>query len=166
MEINFKENIDAARQYLEFENNISAYNWSDLYDKYRKGEILFPEYLLLVHPALVKSEFHKHPVFFSNADILNEIYGKHTFESRNTRNLKCQAEQIWGYKCTCESHIEKDHYFPYSKGGPTLQENLLFLCKTHNRMKGSDIHLYSWSKGKPSWFDELLDKIVSYLVIG
>ena len=167
MEINFIGNIDIARRYLKFECNISAYNWRDLYIKYKSDKIDFPEYLLLVHPRLLQSELDKHPVFFGQKkEILNEIYGPHTFASRNTSNLKCQAQQIWGYECTFESPIEKDHFFPYSKGGPTLQENLLFLCKTHNRMKGSDIHLYSWSKGKPIWFDELLDKIVKYLIVG
>lgn len=72
----------------------------------------------------------------------------------------CQSSLIWGYKCHfANSHLEADHLFPYSFGGPSIGQNKVFLCTMHNHAKAADVHLFPWEKGEPVWLSDILERI-------
>lgn len=53
--------------------------------------------------------------------------------------------------------------FPYSLGGQTVAENRITLCQWHNRLKGSDVHLYPWELPLGSWVEKVLLNIAAHL---
>jgi hypothetical protein len=76
------------------------------------------------------------------------------------REQGCQCRLIWGYDCVLtQQGLEADHLFPYSFGGPSIGQNKVFLCTLHNQAKGSDMHLFPWEQGEPTWLPEHLERI-------
>jgi hypothetical protein len=45
--------------------------------------------------------------------------------------------------CDEKQHLNVDHIQSYAKGGQTTIENLQILCGTHNRLKGTQVNLFS-----------------------
>ena len=50
-----------------------------------------------------------------------------------------------------EGAMEYDYLFPFALGGPTIARNRVPLCREHNAIKGSDVHLFPWEQGEPPW---------------
>ncbi len=72
----------------------------------------------------------------------------------------CQSDVVWGYKCPLtEESIESDHFFPRALGGPAIGTNQVWLCRTHNQWKGSDLMHYPWERGAPEWLDRQIERM-------
>lgn len=75
-------------------------------------------------------------------------------------NDRCWSRLVWGYECPRSGNLHLDHHWPYSKGGPSLAENGIWLCAMHNRAKSDDIHLYGWTEDRwPSWVTMRLEHL-------
>ena len=109
--------------------------------------------LALLHPDHYKKL--SLPDYLSKKNY-QQIRGKRSFNSRNSITTKCQASIIWNYECQNKTEIQADHLFPYSMGGPTIEQNRINLCKYHNMVKSSDIHCFPWNETR-QWIDPWLD---------
>ena len=76
-----------------------------------------------------------------------EIYEEERLRLQSLRravpaNLRHQIFERDGFKCTaCGSteNLAADHVIPFSKGGPTVIENLATLCRSCNSKKGARV---------------------------
>jgi hypothetical protein len=147
------QRLAEANKYLCYLNYSLQHGWLDQYARYKSGSLEFPESLALVHPH-----------HYRNLESSDKIRTNRSFErgpSVSSRN--CESNRIWGYKCpidiTEHKKIEADHLFPYSLGGPSTGENIIFLCKMHNLCKGSDFHFFPWESGPPAWLSSTINRI-------
>ncbi len=101
------------------------------------------------------------PPHHSVDSIQKVIQGDRNFRGK-LASKACTSKYLWGYDCEFNSDIQKDHLFPYSLGGPTVNGNMLGLCRYHNMVKSSDVHCYPWEDfgvwAEP-WLDLQIDKL-------
>jgi hypothetical protein len=148
------ERNQRARDYVCFlvEARQGKYGWLDVYELYRERGLPFAQALVLVHPMWYEDAHEKNTC---------PIRGPRNFDHVVTVANSCEAHRFWGYNCPEDpgNRLVRDHYFPYSLGGPTSPENLLWLCELHNGMKGSDIHILNLASENFLWFDQILPRI-------
>ena len=151
-----------ASEYLVLETKLNSISWKNLFSVYKEAGLSLPKKMILIHPLLISKELKSKGHGVNEIeDLKTFIYGSRNFKSKINHGITCQSESIWGYRCCFEeTEIHRDHYFPFSKGGPTDVNNQLFLCKTHNELKGSDLHGFNWEEGEPLWFPKTLSRIV------
>lgn len=94
------------------------------------------------------------------ADQTSLIRIRRTFDMKSAEQ-QCQSAWYWGYECPfgTDAAMTADHVFPYSLGGITEGTNLLWLCEVHNRIKGSDVHVFPWERGVPPWVPDVLSRV-------
>jgi len=102
-----------------------------------------------------------HPDWYQSEVIIGrDPRGSRFFSTNPPGGQTCQSAAIWGYTCQLYDHdLVADHLFPYSAGGATDSRNLVWLCRWHNSIKSSDIHLVDWDSVDCTWVDDLLDRI-------
>lgn len=129
-----------------------SWEWEASFALYCRGELTLVRAVALVHPA-----------HYEGLAKMEVICGPRNFPGEvGQARMECRAELLWGYRCPLSRpKIVLDHLFPYALGGPTIAENKLLLCDTHNLMKGSDLHVYPWERGEPSWLKSRLTSIAS-----
>jgi hypothetical protein len=111
--------------------------------------------MLLAEPRWVGHIYH---------DPVTHLCGARRFDG--DADGRCDAHLLWGYECTFpRGETEADHLFPRWLGGPTEPTNRLVLCKTHNRSKAGDIHLYPWEDDLPEWLLPRIGKIGAALAV-
>jgi len=95
-----------------------------------------------------------------------EAQGSRTFPSLAIPDAACDAAVIWGYPCDLArmSRTQSDHLFPYALGGPTIAANRLRLCQVHNRVKGTDVHLFPWESGEPAFLSRHLERLARLIL--
>lgn len=153
---NLVDRISAAVKYLRHVEDLSSREqWADAYTRFRSGTMEITEVLALAHPC-----------HFREVRDAESIRGPRLFTERNSAEwCRCQSSRVWGYECPMISDsYQADHLFPYQAGGPTIADNRIWLCPTHNRVKSSDIHLFPWEEPVPDWVDERLASIASRLL--
>jgi hypothetical protein len=149
--------ISTAEEYLIAYEKLSQESWLGLYVRYSNGELTLPQSFVLVHPQYYEDVEQKNGV---------QIRGKRQFEPDVSRySLSCMAAEVLLTECLLNTYemVESDHLFPYSLGGPTLPENQIFLCPSHNLMKLAGIHLFRWEQGEPGWLDPAIKRIYRLL---
>lgn len=153
MVINFENRISKSKNYLKKLNKNLSSNWATLYSQFELGELDLWDKLSLIHPDFIRRLAI--PVYSSEEIIIKQVQGNRSFSQQNG---VCQAKLIWGYHCSLKSEAcHGDHLFPYSLGGPTISDNKLLLCRYHNMVKGTDIHLLPWEEEyRFSWIDNYL----------
>ena len=134
--IDFSFRINSAARYHDF---LSKHLDADWFETLKSVEMDhksgIPEVLVLIHPR-----WHKELSFQSSSD----PRGVGSFSAANSR-AKCRSKEIWGYVCPYEnSSIHIDHTFPFSRGGATINDNAMYLCREHNLSKSTDLHLVPW----------------------
>jgi hypothetical protein len=102
-----------------------------------------------------------HPDWFDPDNKVGEDpRGPRAFRVNFPNGQQCQSSVIWGYLCNfSDSDLVADHLYPYSAGGSTDSRNLVWLCRWHNSVKSSDIHLIDWDSVDSGWVDDLLGRI-------
>jgi len=131
----YKYRVNAARQYIVELHEALRMGWRYYYNnlelKYYKDNCTYINAMVLLHPWL----FDMYPATL-------ELRGSRNFSRNELKAIdKCAAEHLWGYSCSYEHYeLAADHVFPYSLGGVSTTENMLYLCKFHNAMKSNDIH--------------------------
>lgn len=51
---------------------------------------------------------------------------------------ECEWSKLAGRTCSLPpERLQADHVWPYSLGGPTVPDNLAWLCETHNALKSA-----------------------------
>lgn len=144
--------ITTAEKYLELIDSPLSGTWSDL-RTYAVATRDLPMALALVHPEHWRE--HIPPQF---------LLGPREFRAQVLRGTRfCNAVDYWGVPChrsdDPDREIVADHAWPYSLGGPTVPDNIRWLCRRHNAAKSSDIHLYPWEALWPTWLDGLLERV-------
>ena len=148
----FSNRIKTGEEYLRIIDEPLPAPWTEL-----RAEAMIqrnlPMALSLVHP--------QHWEEFAN---VQEVLGPRAFRAPTLRGTQyCSAEDYWGVRCTTpntrRAQIVADHSWPYSFGGPTHVANIRWLCRRHNAVKSSDIHLYPWEGLWPDWLAITLDKV-------
>lgn len=77
---------------------------------------------------------------------------------------RCQSVDLWGYECPLtEEGFEADHLFPRSLGGPATAANQVWLCRVHNQWKGTDLIHFPWERGRPSWLDQQVERMATFV---
>ena len=117
----------------------------------------------MVHPDFIRS-IHL-PSHVNHDALIRDIQGYRSFKQENG---KCQSKLIWGYECPIHSLLcHGDHLFPYSMGGPTISANKLLLCRYHNMVKATDIHLFPWEEkeNRLIWLDSHIKNIANRISI-
>jgi hypothetical protein len=100
-----------------------------------------------------------HPGWLSNIEKHRAGLGLTAFGAEPSRGL-CGAKSLWGYDCPLgEQTIESDHVFPKALGGPADGTNQIWLCRLHNRWKGSDLLPFPWEDGEPRWLSDQVARI-------
>lgn len=142
-----QERIILAREYLRASVKFRDRDWLSQYDIYLRGGFSLAETMTLIHP-----EYYNHTSIKRRRSFSVEV---------GMSGIHCHSELIWGYKCDLllNESLHADHLFPYAWGGPTDADNKIYLCRIHNQLKGSDIHLFPWEHGKPVWLDRVLRRI-------
>ena len=150
MDLNFRillvaKYFKALRPYI-FEQ--PSTDWETQYQSYTSGLLTYPECMILVHPKVIDDNS-------ANLELAPlEIQGPPRFAQSNLNSHQCRIDTVFNYRCGDSVVLEKDHFFPYSLGGPTTGENFIVLCEHHNRLKGNDYHWFPWEifSQPPSWF--------------
>ena len=127
-----------------------------MYERYLGNLLSLPELMVLIHPK-----------FYEDYCINNDPRGKRKFEPEIfTSATRCQSKLLWGYDCKVQYSIkfQSDHLWPYALGGATVSENKKILCEIHNSFKTSDIHLFPWEEGLPSWYSQIIESIKKILL--
>jgi hypothetical protein len=150
------QRVAAAHQYLRFLHEPTATSWQELYARYRDGQMSLMESMTLLDPQWL-------PAGLSQI----EAQGPRVFPAATIVDAACEAAAIWGYPCDLPrlSRTQSDHLFPYALGGPTVAANRLGLCDVHNRVKGTDVHLFPWERSEPSFLSAQLARL-SRLIVG
>lgn len=166
--------FEVAQRYLLKLVECNQRGWQNSYNsikgkEYTEDVVLTK--LALLHPmlylSLLPEERHNKATNFQE-----KIQGKRIF-TLPSKEIKCSGIELWGYECPLLSEpLVMDHDFPYSLGGPTDNAlNKRVLCRWHNMIKGSDIHIFNWEKlfadirfshinKRPHWIEQQLDKII------
>ena len=144
--------IATAERYLELIDSPLHGDWIDL-RSYALASRDLPTALALVHPD-----------HWSEHAQARAILGPREFRAQTLRGTRfCSSADYWGAPCRRRDNpdavVVADHAWPYSLGGPTVQDNIRWLCRRHNAAKSSDIHLYPWDGLWPTWLDALLDRV-------
>jgi hypothetical protein len=124
-------------------------DWLELHARFKVGSLNTTEMLAMIHPD-------------HYADRVNQelICGPRVFSAEVVRKGgSCASLQLWGYECPLGVANDADHLFPYSCGGPTDPRNLVLLCRTHNRMKNDDVHVFPWEQAMPTWVADVVERI-------
>lgn len=141
-------NFVSAHEYLRWLSRAQE-PWEELYAAYLRVPTLSVA-AGLVHPMWYAEDGRVAP---------EDPRGPRRFPETND-SLPCRAVRIWGYECDLESQrTQRDHVFPFSAGGPTEARNLIPLCRWHNQVKGSDVHVFPWTEGIPAWMHDHLKRI-------
>lgn len=144
--------VEAARRYFAFLEKTRDMTWAALHEMYRRRELEPPEAMALVHPRYYEEL----------GRAAESVRGPRGFEKFGAiTGRRCEAERIWGYLCPSlgTEPLCADHQFPYSLGGPTVAQNIRYLCQAHNRMKSTDIHFYPWEAGAPQWLPDAVGRV-------
>ncbi len=152
-----KIRIERGEQYLLALEEFRNWEWGEILAEYRDGRLALPQIMVLMHP-----DFYA----VREAQVGMSIRGPRSFSTTAGQHAaSCMADRIWLLTCPLRrSEVQADHLFPYSLGGPTLAANQLFLCPAHNSAKGSDVHLFPWERGEPSWLAMQVEKIRKLLL--
>lgn len=147
-----KERIVRAEKYLKLVDSTPNGDWGELRTSALAEQDL-PTAMALIHP-----------VHWTDHVEGKELQGPRGFEVRELLGSRsCNAADYWGVTCSRKPpkfKIVADHAWPYSLGGPTVPENIRWLCSMHNAAKSSDIHLYPWEAASwPTWLNDFLDKV-------
>lgn len=140
--------VASANDYLQALARTLRLDWLDAYRQYTEGTLTLPESLALVHPEC-------YPELQDGVD----VRGDRAFSPiRNKHGLRCRSDLVWGYWCNLDTDpvLAADHLFPWSMGGPTVSTNQILLCRYHNLVKSSDVHVYPWERGEPQWLKGVL----------
>ena len=152
-----KFRFETAEAYLISLEKFVDCEWPALYNCYLAGQFSSAEIFALIHPDR-----------YLNYEILQEdVCHKRVFpHGRLRHHEKCGAALLWGYECNNQtgSNVHADHLFPYSLGGMTSADNLLYLCQVHNRIKAADVHVYPWERAAPFWLDTMIIKINKFVI--
>jgi hypothetical protein len=106
--------------------------------------------LCLIHPDWFEPEIK----------IGDDPRGRRAFSTIPPVGQVCQSNAVWGYDCSIDDGmLVADHLYPFSAGGPTESRNLVWLCKWHNSVKSSDIHLVDWEAVDCRWVDDLIIRV-------
>ena len=147
-----EERIERGEEYLLALERFRDWEWRELREAYLAGRFSVPQAMTLIHPDFYRErERRTHWT----------IRGPRRFSSNAGQHATCMSGHIWLKRCSLgrPEIMQSDHLFPYSLGGPTIAANQLFLCPVHNRAKASDIHLFPWEEGAPSWLPDQIGKI-------
>ncbi len=146
--------ISLAEAYLIALRDLSASDWLNLYNQYRRGQLSLAESIAICHPRYYGELMDA---------AVSDIRGPRRFGVETVANwMHCGSKRIWGYDCPMHvagGDLAADHLFPYAYGGPTDPDNKLYLCPEHNRLKGCDVHTFPWNVGEPHWLRGLLARI-------
>lgn len=146
-----------GREFLRAVIEARLWDWDAVYARYQAGELSTYEALALAHPMHYESTAG----LVADDTTRCRVRGQRRFPSEpRRRGLRCRSDQVWGYECpNVGAAPVADHLFPWAFGGPTLATNLVYLCDVHNRVKGSDFHLYPFFEALPPWLDGVLGRI-------
>lgn len=147
-----RQRIQTAERYLELIDAGFVGSWHDAYrDVLVSGDLVLG--LALIHPE-----------YWSGSAAERALLGPREFRVptlRGTRN--CASADYWGAPCPSagreDVEIVADHAWPFSLGGPTVVGNIRWLCRRHNAVKSSDVHLYPWEGLWPGWLSDHLRKV-------
>lgn len=143
----------AVAYFLTLQAIGSLHDWRNLYDNYLLGLLPVESAMALVHPRLLK----EHDQWVEGRRIFNE--------RESSEWCRCQASLVWGYDCPFDfEEFQADHLFPFAFGGPTVTENKVWLCPTHNSVKSADVHLFPWEAAQPAWLDPQIRVIAAQLL--
>lgn len=146
------ERAEWGHRYTRALSLMEQTTWFELMEIYKAGDLGDVESLVLIHPEWYDGA-RQRP---QNCP----IRGGATFGLLPTKGQICQSDFIWGYSCPLTSRdLHCDHVFPWSLGGPTVPENAVWLCESHNRAKGADWHLTAAPISGLRWFTETLQRI-------
>ena len=118
---------------------------------------------------LIMPLIHQDFLFDSENKCIRKIIGytkTSHFSSNITMNDNCKIHQIDRYGDSCifndypdiRKKCHADHFWPYSLGGPSKQENRLLLCEYHNGSKSNSILDVFWER-YPIWLNSYLEEI-------
>ena len=143
------ERASLTQLYFESLPRLRRLSWSEADNATRSAT--FPERLVLVHPDwLSDAEF---------GSKIELVQGERAFSGSISGTAKCESQVIWGYACSIEDTIQRDHLWPYALGGPTKPGNFIYLCRLHNYLKGVDVHCYPWDEAESRLLIWLEDQI-------
>jgi hypothetical protein len=157
MVINYQFRIDSTKTYIDKLRANLSIGWNSIYKMYNNNELNYIDKVTMIHPDFIKS-IHL-PNYITHGMLIAEIQGERLFRKESG---KCQSELIWGYECPLPPTLcSGDHLFPYSLGGPSIAGNKLLLCRYHNMIKGTDIHLFPWEDhlNRLRWVDSQIDAL-------
>ena len=151
---------DTIRSYLTLRESSLKYGWKGYFRRLESPDAL--DMLALIDPEHLRelcggnnNEFEK---------LQRKVQGARAFSIPGAVSSHCASRELWGYDCPLDSTIHFDHHFPYSRGGPTVPQNRIFLCEFHNSLKGGDVHCF-FSEGIPtssiSWIKQQFFKMQS-----
>lgn len=148
----FVTRIGMAERYLSIIDSDLHHSWQEL----RQNALIcrdLPAALALVHPQ-----------HWEGQTTPDRMLGPRAFRTPTLNGTRyCAAADYWGIQCPTRGNrnvaIVADHAWPYSLGGPTHVANIRWLCRRHNAVKSSDVHLYPWEGLWPDWLNELLGKV-------
>ena len=148
--------------YLRCYEESLGVSWLRAYEKKWTPSWLPVTSTWIARMALIHPSHYEKPLQGAKCSVRgNRTFGK----SRGDRRGQCCAEALWGYSCALTvgelAELHYDHVYPWSFGGPDLPSNIQLLCKMHNELKGSDLHVFPWERGEPSWVSLMLAKIQS-----
>jgi hypothetical protein len=144
--------IATAEKYLELIDGPLSGGWGEL-RAYAVATRDLPIALALIHPE-----------HWGDRVRASDLLGPREFRAQVLKGTRsCNAADYWGVLCHRHHDpnldIVADHAWPYSLGGPTVPDNIRWLCRRHNAAKSSDIHLYPWEAPWPTWLDGLLGRV-------
>lgn len=155
MTLDLSLRLNSAHSFFNQMAVLQSLDWLSEYERLQAINFPVPETMTLLNPR-----------HWNHIAPRDAVLGKAQFSNVELSDAKCDGIKIWGYECPLDSQaIHIDHVFPYSLGGPTILENALFLCATHNIAKSADIHLIPWEEGF-SWMPGLLAKIFQLIKRG
>jgi len=107
-----------------------------------------PILLALVHPD---EYFDQRGEDFSKS--FETPHGKSKFPNTLILDEDCQLNELrFGLTCpyAYSSGVQMDHYWPHSLGGPTSNDNMVYLCRKCNQQKSSSPFYYNF-EAVPTW---------------
>ncbi len=144
----------SAMKYFEYLMLTSTKDWLELYTEWEEKKTVELG-LALISPRIFKQ-------YLSIDDFTQFQHSTQhvrNFSTRSAGHSVCNSFKLWNYYCPLarmdDNALVPDHLFPYAEGGPTIAENCIWLCRTHNTMKINDIHVYPWEE-YPPWLDNML----------
>jgi len=112
-----------------------------------------PDHLSTKLPELLQT-FVPNPYFYPNLfpgltaaqsqSFIKRVITSFIDRARNSRTTNAVPEAKECEHPSCKLPAEEcDHILPYSWGGPNVEWNYQYLCKPHNRVKGSTLSLFA-----------------------